>query len=177
MSEVEKQESQKTVVAFITGLLIGGLLVWVFSSTPDAAVVPEVEKTEKVETTNSETKKELETSKTETKKNTTGVAGEGSVTVNDQKAGAVVVLGTTKFPTQNGWVVVRDYMDGTPGNILGAARYNTDEGLSPTTVELIRETISGSSYQVTFFSDEGNIGFTPGEDTVIEGAAITFKAL
>ena len=27
----EKQEGQKTVVSFIVGLLIGGLLVWAFS--------------------------------------------------------------------------------------------------------------------------------------------------
>ena len=40
MSEAEKQESQKTVVAFITGLLIGGLLVWVFSATPEDKKLP-----------------------------------------------------------------------------------------------------------------------------------------
>ena len=34
MSEQEKQESQKTIVAFAAGLLIGGLLVWVFAGSP-----------------------------------------------------------------------------------------------------------------------------------------------
>ena len=36
MDESNKQEGQKTVVSFIAGLLIGGLLVWVFSDAPDS---------------------------------------------------------------------------------------------------------------------------------------------
>ncbi len=173
MSEVEKQESQKTVVAFITGLLIGGLLVWVFSSTPEEAKAPKVESTDTAE----ETKTEV----AESTEKTTGVAktdviGEGSLAVAEQKAGGVVTLGATKFPTKNGWIVVRDYMDGMPGNILGAARYSADEGLAPTTVELMRNTTVGSSYQVVFYTNEGETGFTLGEDKPIDGIATTFKA-
>ncbi len=175
MSEVEKQESQKTVVAFITGLLIGGLLVWVFSSTPEEKKEPVVEKTEVEETAQKEEVTQNQTIKSTTS-TTKEVVGEGSVVVLDQKAGNVVVLVSTKTPTKNGWVVVRDYMDGVPGNILGAARYSADEGLLPTAVTLIRETIAGSSYQVSFFTNEGDTTFKVGEDTAIEGIATTFKA-
>ena len=34
MAEQLKEESQKTVVSFVVGLLIGGLLVWAFSGAP-----------------------------------------------------------------------------------------------------------------------------------------------
>lgn len=172
MSEVEKQESQKTVVAFITGLLIGGLLVWVFSSTPETKEAP-------VE----ETAKTIETTQTEVKADTTKVdagakivVGKGSIVALDQKAGNKVTLGAATFPTKDGWVVVRDYMDGVPGNVLGAARYGVEEGLIPTSVELIRNTLVGNSYQVTFYVSGGATGFKSGEDTPIDGAVATFKA-
>ena len=37
MSEQETQESSKTVVSFTVGLIVGGLLVWVFSGSPEQA--------------------------------------------------------------------------------------------------------------------------------------------
>jgi hypothetical protein len=173
MAEVEKQESQKTVVAFITGLLIGGLLVWVFSSTPDEAK-------NLMENTGDTTEEKADTNTDDTSAGTQGgtnvTSGQGSITVADQKAGEVIALGAVKFPTDDGWVVVRDYMDGTPGNILGAARYDISGGLVPAEVELIRSTTSGSSYQVVFYTSEGAIGFMSGEDKPISGIATTFKA-
>lgn len=176
MSEVEKQESQKTVVAFITGLLIGGVLVWVFSSSPEA--------NKQVEVTGGETKTE-ETTKVDGKTEETNagetvsapqVTGEGSIAVVDQKAGAVVALGALTFPATSGWVVVRDYKDNVPGNVLGAARYDTELGLIPTSVELMRETISGNMYQVVFYTNAGVMDFKLGEDVVVNGPAASFKA-
>ncbi len=174
MTDVEKEESQKTVVAFITGLLIGGLLVWVFSSTPDDAKQPVEEETSTNEVVKTSTQSETVKSDTTNAKNE--VVGEGSLVVANQKAGTSVELGATKIPTKNGWIVVRDYMDGVPGNILGAARYSADEGLMPTRVELMRSTTAGSSYQVVFFTNNGDLGFKVGEDTLIEGTSATFKA-
>lgn len=184
MSEVEKQESQKTVVAFITGLLIGGLLVWVFSSTPDTSkdleVTIEDNNTEEVadnETTTTKTETETQTkAETIATPEPTTVVGEGSLTVQDQSAGPTVALEAVKVPTESGWVVVRDYMDGVPGNILGAARYNVNEGLMPKSVDLVRSTTAGGSYQVVFYTNEGDISFTPGIDRPIDGVATTFKA-
>ena len=168
MSEVEREESKKTVVAFITGLLIGGLLVWVFSS--NGATAPEV-------VVNDEEKK---TESTEVKSEDIKVVSEtkavGTIAVLDQKAGKTVTLGTLTFPAESGWVVVRDYMDGVPGNILGAARYNTEEGLTPAKVELIRETVKGSSYQVVYYTNEGAPVFGTTEDKPVVGIQATFKA-
>ncbi len=174
MSEVEKQESQKTVVAFITGLLIGGLLVWVFSSTPEDKMEQNSDTTDTEEIAVGD-EKTIVVGKTDTTV-TKEEVGDGSIMVSDQKAGVTVALGLTKVPTKAGWIVVRDYMDGVPGNILGAARYSADEGLMPTTVELQRGTTVGSSYQVVFYTNAGDIGFKIGEDTPINGFATTFKA-
>lgn len=181
MSEVEKQESQKTVVAFITGLLIGGLLVWVFSSTPEEKKEPVDESTNTEEVSSTEDSKTEEKSETKTEVMDKGgdvvVTGTGSIEVADQKAGESVTLGTLSFPTKAGWVVVRDYKDGVQGNILGSARYSADEGLTPKTVELQRKTVAGSTYQVSFYTNEGAIGFGLGEDKLIEKATTeTFKA-
>lgn len=178
MSEVEKQESQKTVVAFITGLLIGGLLVWVFSSSPEDKMKQEV----KDDTTKSEETAKTEVKTEETKagdKTATApqvVTGEGSIGVVDQKAGGSVVLGALKYPATSGWVVVRDYKDNVPGNVLGAARYDTVVGLIPTSVELIRNTISGNSYQAVYYTNSGVLDFKLGEDVVVNGPSATFKA-
>ena len=173
MSEIEKQESQKTVVAFITGLLIGGLLVWVFSSTPEKKEEPEIERQAIEEVVK---KNDAQTAPADVEKvvEKTNVA-DASISVVDQKAGSQVNLGTLSLPVRSGWVVVRDLMDGTPGNVLGAARFSADEGLMPTSVNLIRETITGSSYQVVYFTNEGTTEFKLGEDKEIEGLSATFK--
>lgn len=176
MSEAEKKESQKTVVAFISGLLIGGLLVGMFSSSPEEVVAPENEVVGEV------------TDITETDDNSSVdgglvadvvapvVVGEGSVIVADQAAGSTVTLGAVNLPTAEGWVVVREFNEGVSGNILGAARYSAEENLVPTTVELIRGTMAGSTYQVVFFTNSGDTSFDLGQDVQIEGIATTFDA-
>ncbi len=174
MSEVEKQESQKTVVAFISGLLIGGLLVWVFSSTPETAVAPEVEEETQGEIVLEEKGTSETVAETETTKQIQ--VGEGSVIVPDQVAGNTVVIGSIALPTTSGWVVVREFINGTSGNILGAARYSAEEELVPSTIELIRGTVAGNTYQVVFFTNDGDTKFDLGEDVLIEGIATTFNA-
>lgn len=183
MSETEKQEGQKTVVAFIAGLLIGGLLVWVFSSTPDTAVLDESTDTsvkEAVEntTTKSDARTTTDSStKTETvAKTVTEKVGDGRIEVAAQLAGPVVLLDALVFPTNAGWVVVRDYMDGLPGNILGAARYNQEEGLSPQSVNLLRRTEAEGTYQVVFFHENGDKIFDLADDVEIPGMSATFTA-
>ncbi len=177
MSEVEKQESQKTVVAFITGLLIGGLLVWVFSSTPEAKQEPDEKTTDTEQVAGDEEKsEEMKTESKEEVVSSDEVIGKGVLTVADQAAGKTVTLGKVEFPTKSGWIVVREFMDGTPGNVLGAARYSAAEGLVPASVELMRATVKDSSYQVVFFTNKGDAGFSLAEDKAIAGGEVTFKA-
>lgn len=179
MSEVEKQESQKTVVAFITGLLIGGLLVWVFSSSPEKNVEPVVEEevtTEKTTDTETVASEKATEEVVGSAIADSVVTGTGVLSVADQKAGKLVVLGTTEFPSKAGWVVVREYADGMLGNILGAARYSSAEGLVPANVELVRETVTGSSYQVSFYGTNGDSEFKITDDKPLEAKTATFKA-
>jgi hypothetical protein len=180
MSEVEKQEGQKTVVAFITGLLIGGLLVWVFSSTPadQMAETTDDETTTEVtvDTESTDTNDAVVTTDkgTDTPK-VMAVAGNGSLDVADQAAGDSVALGEVKYPSEAGWIVVRDYTNGASGNVLGAARYNLEEGLTPSTVSLLRKTVSGSTYQVGFYNDNGDKAFSLKDDVLVTGGEDTFK--
>lgn len=182
MSEVEKKESQKTVVAFVTGLLIGGLLVWVFSSTPNNSTEPtkdevNVDGTSEEITKDGEETNRLTEAETEAKAEPiVNMVGEGELTVSDQKAGNVVLINVSKYPTKSGWVAVRELKDGILGNILGTARYNMDEGLTVHSIELLRDTTAGGSYQVLFYTNEGELKFTLGEDKLIEGVNATFKA-
>jgi hypothetical protein len=172
MTEVEKQEGQKTVVAFITGLLIGGLLVWVFSASPENAQAP----VNNEQNTQNEQQQVTEINNSDTKSNAdTSVTGTGSLSIVEQAAGKIVALGETSYPAKTGWIAIREYADGMPGNILGAARYNTETGLLPTEVELQRETLAGSSYQAVFFTDNGDNNFKLGDDTIVNGTEITFK--
>lgn len=188
MSEVEQQEGQKTVVAFIAGLLIGGLLVWVFSA-PEGANAPttteegdeaaEVTEAGDTTTTASETKT---TTQTEPTTSTPAPTGEGELEVANQPAGSVVALSRAQFPTADGWVAIRDYDNETTGGILGAARYSQSQGLIPEEVELLRETDSGKTYVAVFFTEDGSVNesgklyFDPKNDQQIEGIMGVFNA-
>lgn len=184
MSEAEKQEGQKTVVAFIAGLLIGGLLVWVFSASPETKSVPNEEKADTEEVRKDEAEKGgavAEVKKEETAEKTTPKVsdvkpGDAKLAVKDQPAGLVVVLEESKYPAMAGWVVVRDYVGGVSGNILGAARFNTDEGLTPASVNLLRATTAGNNYQVVYYSSNGDKVFDLNDDLLIEGVSANFKA-
>lgn len=194
--EADKQEGQKTIISFITGLLIGGLLVWVFSSSPEnpqkVEEIDEVTDTSIASSTtdnvdeNSAIPKETTPSKSETvkkpaeepKKSTTQKpsTGKGSLSVKSQPAGAVVVLSETTFPTDNGWIAVRDFDGTTGGRILGAARYAIKDGLVPSSVNLLRSTEAGKTYQVVFFNENGDKVFDTKDDSIIDSGSVTFKA-
>ena len=188
MSEQEKQEGQKTVVAFIAGLLIGGLLVWVFSAP---ASVDEME--ENSEEANTEEAATVDRGNGSSANNSNNEAvevvsvpvlptGDGAVSVETQPAGQTVSLASAEFPTAEGWVAVRDYDGENVGGILGAARYSQSQGLIPQTVELVRGTEAGAEYAVVFFTEDGAVDadgkltFDPAGDQQIDGIMTTFKA-
>lgn len=189
MAEAEKQEGQKTVVAFIAGLLIGGLLVWVFSSSPSETPVDEVTDTdtESVDSTeNAASASGAQTSATRTSGGETTdtddetedapVVGDGSFEIDDQTAGSVVALADVEFPENAGWIAVRDFENEIAGRILGAARFNITDGLVPDSVNLLRATEAGKTYQVVFYSENGDKRFDTKTDTVMEETAAVFTA-
>ena len=175
MSEQEKQENQKTIVAFAAGLLIGGLLVLIFSGNTNEK--REVEKVN--ETTKSEEVKVTEVTADEAVKQDEAakpVMAVGEVEVKDQAVSKSVAIDSATFPSDEGWVGVRDYADGKVGYILGVARYSKSQGLIPAQVVLQRSTVAGKEYAIVFFKESGDKKFNAAQDIQMEGVVKTFKA-
>lgn len=183
MSEQEKQENQKTIVAFAAGLLIGGLLVWVFGGTPDTKVD---DNNDTATTTEETTDSSDDTDDTDTSTSSDDTeaeveapvmqTGDGKIEVTNQPAGTRVGLQSAVFPSDDGWIGVRDYVNGQPAGLLGVARYSKSQGLIPEDVILQRSTKSGSTYAVVFYSESGDKVFSLADDKQIEGVISTFTA-
>lgn len=174
MEEKEKQEGQKTVVAFVAGLLIGGLLVWVFSASPDAAEAPtdgadmpsteepadgdmhDGEEGEHMHEDGEEHHDDEKDMSSDDVPPAVTVSENASINIDDQPAGVMVQLGELGFPTEVGWVVVHENQEGGLGNALGAARFDLNTGLVTSQVRLLRGTEAGKSYTVVLYSENGD---------------------
>ena len=180
MSEQEKQENQKTIVAFAAGLLIGGLLVWVFNGATPETNTQEEENATTTEEVNENTQggatSTEEEGSTEDTDQPVMQTGEGSAEVEDQPAGSSVALQSATFPSDEGWIGVRDYVDGQIGGILGVARFSKEQGLVPQEIILQRPTKGGSTYAIVFFSENGDRIFNVANDVMQQGIAGTFVA-
>ncbi len=182
----DKQEGQKTVVSFVVGLLIGGLLVWAFSSP--------AEDTPKKDTINkaTEEKVEAETENTDNIKVEVSdkggnqvvvepvkavlTVGEGKISVLNQVASASVKLDGATYPVAEGWVGVRDYQNGQLGALLGVVRFSEEQGLVPSVIILQRATKAGNEYAIVVYKENGDRQFNLAEDVQVETVFSTFTA-
>ncbi len=179
MAEQLKEESQKTVVSFVVGLLVGGLLVWAFAGGPD-----ETPKDTKADADKKEMTKDDDADATtdedidaDTDEDTAMPVGEGAVTVDGEtKAGMSVPLTDVTFPAKEGWVGVRNLNDGKLGMVLGVVRFSSEQGLNPKEIVLQTPTIAGREYAIVFFSESGDRKFSMSNDVQIEGNYATFTA-
>lgn len=183
MSELKMtEENKKTITAFIAGLLIGGLLVFIFTNPTanesDTNEVSESETTQTVdEVSDNETDEDAIDEVVETVTDTPVMdMGDANVELSDQAAGDVVILSDVTFPSEAGWIGVRDYENGQLTGLLGVVRWNQDEGLVPSEVPLLRVTESGRTYAVVFYSDNGDKEFNLADDAQISGVITTFTA-
>ncbi len=177
------EENKKTVISFIAGLLVGGLLVFIFSEPAANKAVPNTTN----DNENGEVSVNDEADKADEKTvevstgtvNTTApsqVISDGAIAVSDQDAGKVVELDSVEFPADAGWIGVRDYENGQMSGLLGVARFNIEEGLTPDTISLLRATVAGKTYAVIFYADNGDKTFSLANDAQLTGVMETFEA-
>ena len=186
MTEQTSQDGQKTVVAFVAGLLVGGLLVWIFNDAPAVAPTADTESDTAAETgeqNNDEQAAEGDADNTAEAGSDSDAeqiaelpTGDGSAQVSITTAGTVVPLASATFPTDEGWVGVRTMVNGEVANILGAARYSKEQGLVPEEIQLLTPTIAGREYAIVYFTEDGDRQFNPRLDTQIDGPVTTFTA-
>jgi len=171
----EKQDGQKTIVAFIVGLLIGGMLVWAFSG-PETIAPEAIDEEEVMEDEDSmEDMDSSDEEATETEAPTLSV-GEGSVEVNDQPASNSIELASATYPVSEGWIGVRDYSEGNLGLIKGVARFSESQGLVPDEIILVAPTVAGREYAVVIYTEDGDFDFNLAGDVQIDQIFDTFTA-
>ncbi len=175
MTDVQKEESQKTVVSFIFGLLIGGLLVWAFVG---GNVEQHQDDTMEEDTTETATSTEEATASSTPEEVTMASlpVGEGKVTVADKKAGREVKLGEVTYPIEEGWIGVREYNDGKLGYINGVIRFSKAGNMVPTTIPLVTPTVAGREYAVMMYTNGGDKSFNSATDKQIDTVFTTFTA-
>jgi hypothetical protein len=173
----EKQDNQKTIVAFVVGLLIGALLMWVFSGPNDA------KKSDDTKDTDVTANEEAEVEVMDTSDDTTAdegpatlPVGEGKVVVEDQAAGMTVALESATYPVGEGWIGVRQYSDDSLGYILGVVRFSESQGLVPDEIILQAPTTAGNKYAVVIFTENGDFDFSLADDVQIDSIFTTFTA-
>jgi len=181
-AEETQQDGSKTLVSFVVGLLIGGMLVWAFSG-PSATAPSEVaedssEASEMAAGTTDEATDAAASSDEETVVNAAPVlpVGNGSIVVNDQPAGATVALERATYPIAEGWIGVRDFNNGQLGFIKGVVRFSAAGAQVPESVILQNATQAGQEYAVVVFSDNGDNAFNPAGDVQIDEIFATFTA-
>ena len=181
-AEETQADGSKTLVAFVVGLLIGGLLVWAFSSPNNNA--DQADETIDSEVTETATSTEDQAATEEEETGGENVApsapvlpvGEGVIEVNDQPAGMSVSLERATYPIEEGWIGVRDYNNGQLGFIKGVVRFSAAAGRVPESVILQNRTMAGQEYAVVIFSDNGDGTFNPAGDVQVDQIFATFTA-
>ena len=183
MSETnQNQEGQKTIVAFIVGLLVGGLIVWMFSGSPteapvtdnDTATTTEVDANGENDQTSDDTSDVTPTP--EPTPAPTLEVGDGEVQVNNQPAGRRIALDAVTFPLTEGWIGVRDYSNDRLGGLLGVMRFSESEGLVPEEIVLQRATEPGQEYAIVFYTASDTPGFNLANNMQVDGVFATFMA-
>ncbi len=175
MTDVQNTENQKTVISFIFGLLIGGLLVWAFLGGDNREHDKRNDDRKSDETASSTAAKEEVMEQTTNATPTLNV-GEGKVTLGDKKAGKSVPLTEVTWPIEEGWIGVREYTDGKLGYINGVIRFSKAGNVVPTSVPLVTPTVAGREYAVMMFTSGGDKSFNSATDKQLDTIFATFTA-
>ncbi len=175
----EKQDGQKTIVAFVVGLLIGGMLVWAFSGPSADAPNDDQDAAETEEAAEMNTDSDNETADSDEEAADTVATlpvGDGSVVIDDQPASASITINRATYPVSEGWIGVRDFQNEQLGYILGVVRFSESQGLVPTEIILQRPTTPGRQYAVVIYTEDGDFQFNLAGDVQIDTVFDTFTA-
>lgn len=167
--EHNNDESKKTLVAFVVGLLIGGMLVWAFSEPSDNKDDNGTNTEITASTTDSSADADDEDDATPSFE-----MGDADIEIDDQAAGNSVEISSATYPVEEGWIAVRDYQDDKEGYVLGAVRFSKRDGLNPMEIVLQRPTVAGQKYAISLYKEDGDTDW--GNDERIEGIFGTFTA-
>jgi len=179
----EKQDGQKTLVAFVVGLLIGGMLVWAFSG-PDAQapMTDGDDTTQEVDAEQAEMDEEADKNDSEADSEEAAAprpelqVGNGEIVVPDQAASASIELESATYPVSEGWIGVRQFNNDNLGYILGVVRFSESQGLIPSEITLQQPTTAGNRYAVVVFTEDGDLDFNLAGDIQIDTIFDTFTA-
>ncbi|MBP6924748.1 MAG: hypothetical protein KBB78_04260 [Candidatus Pacebacteria bacterium] len=172
--EHNNDESKKTLVAFVVGLLIGGMLVWAFSGPSDQKKNDDVKADEQTASTTDKSADEADGSTDATP--TLKVAEEGVIVIKDQPASSLIAIESATYPVGEGWIGVRQYNDDQLGYILGVVRFSESQGLVPKDIILQTPTTAGKKYAVVVFKEDGDFDFSLAGDVQIDQIYTTFTA-
>jgi hypothetical protein len=177
MADEKQQDGQKTIVAFVVGLLIGGMLVWAFSGpSTNAPTTTDDEASEEAADTTDESTTEENTSEDTASDTPVLQVGTGAIVVNDQPASATIALSSATYPVGEGWIGVREFDNEQLGFILGVVRFSESQGLVPQEIVLQRPTSAGKQYAVVVYTENGDFDFNLASDVQIDTVFDTFKA-
>ncbi len=83
---------------------------------------------------------------------------------NSQAAGSSVTVETREMPDADVWVAVQEMRSGELSNVLGAAKVLPNQAW--VTVPLLRDTVSGATYAVVLYRDDGDKAFDLYKDSI-----------
>ncbi len=181
MAEEKQQDGQKTIVAFVVGLLIGGMLVWAFSGpSTEAPSITDTDMATEISGSNSDLSNnngsDVSMDDGATAELPTLSVGDGNVVVNNQPAGTEISLTKATYPVSEGWIGVREFDNEQLGYILGVVRFSESQSLVPEEIVLQRTTTPGRDYAIVIFTEDGDFDFNLANDVQIDTVFDTFTA-
>lgn len=173
--EQQREDSQKTLVAFVVGLLIGGMLVWAFTGPEDDKdkMMDDDDKMMASTTDDKMSKDDNEDGDAMMKKLN---VGEGKISIDDQPASKAIEMENAEYPVKEGWIGVRQYDNETLGRVLGVNRFSESQGLIPEKIELVTPTTPGKTYAIVIYEEDGDFDFSFEKDKQLETVYDTFTA-
>lgn len=143
---------KKTFIAFLVGLIIGFGSFWLWDRGDTDA------RSEKIADDSSLEEDILSGDiSPDAMVDKKGDALKNRFLVSNQTAGSAVTIKQIVL-AENAWIAIHESIEGIPGRILGAARF--DAGIYPlATVDLLREMEAGNHYFAALRKDDGITGF------------------